>query len=482
MKLILLFIFFPCLIFSQTQIGQDINGVGAEDQAGWGLSLSADGTIVAVGADLYDVNGVDSGHVRVFKNINNVWTQIGDDIEGEAAGDNFGFSLSLSADGTIIAIGAYLKNNYTGQVRVFENINNVWTQIGDDINGDNTDDNFAASLDLSADGSTIVIGAYGYDESEYGQAKVFENINNVWTQKGQTLIGDGDYSIFGFTTSISSDGNIITISAPNSGGSNPQIGNVRIYEYLNNSWNQLGNTINATNLSDFFGRGLVLSSDGNIIAVGATKNDDNGSNSGQVKVFENINNTWTQIGQDLNGEVVEYNFGYSLSLSSDGSILGVGSPNTDVNGISSGQAKVYKNINNTWTQIGNNIDGEITDKLGGSVSLSSDGSIIAISSPWNATNGTQSGQVRIYDLSLVLSSDNFVLSQFSLYPNPAKNQVTIKLQEGLELKNVNIYNTLGQFISTSNEKVINTSHLSTGLYLLQIETNQGKATKQLVIK
>ena len=44
-----------------------------------------------------------------------VWKQIGEDIEGEAANDYSGASVSLSANGTTVAIGS----EYSGQVRVF---------------------------------------------------------------------------------------------------------------------------------------------------------------------------------------------------------------------------------------------------------------------------------------------------------------------------------------------------------------------------
>ena len=51
--------------------------------------ISDDGLTLAIGAPLNDGNGTDSGHVRIFENINNSWTQIGSDIDGEAAGDQY---------------------------------------------------------------------------------------------------------------------------------------------------------------------------------------------------------------------------------------------------------------------------------------------------------------------------------------------------------------------------------------------------------
>ena len=51
-----------------------------------------------------------SGYVRIYKNVNNTWTQVGSDIDGEAAGDNSGRSVSLSADGNVVAIGSLLAS------------------------------------------------------------------------------------------------------------------------------------------------------------------------------------------------------------------------------------------------------------------------------------------------------------------------------------------------------------------------------------
>ncbi len=89
-----------------TQIGQDIDGEAASDSSGNSVSLSSDGQIVAIGAYNNSGNGSASGHVRIFMNIDGTWVQIGEDIDGEAEYDRSGRSVSLSADGSIVAIGA----------------------------------------------------------------------------------------------------------------------------------------------------------------------------------------------------------------------------------------------------------------------------------------------------------------------------------------------------------------------------------------
>jgi hypothetical protein len=108
---------------SWNQLGSDIDGEAANDQSGSCVSLSADGLTVAIGA--YG-NGSSSGHVRIYKWNGTLWTKLGADIDGEAAGDNSGSSISLSADGTTVAIGAPYNDghdgNDSGHVRIYKYI------------------------------------------------------------------------------------------------------------------------------------------------------------------------------------------------------------------------------------------------------------------------------------------------------------------------------------------------------------------------
>ena len=116
------------------QIGDDINGKGAGDYSGYSVSLSDDGTIIAIGAERNSGNGDKSGHVRVYSFDSTSWVQIGDDIDAEAANDYSGASVSLSNDGTIIAIGAAGNDengDNSGHVRVysFDSTINVSTDL-----------------------------------------------------------------------------------------------------------------------------------------------------------------------------------------------------------------------------------------------------------------------------------------------------------------------------------------------------------------
>ena len=119
----LLFLLILCIPASaQIQIGVDIDGEAAGDESGYCLSLSSDGTRVAIGAPNIDGTAMNAGHVRIYEYSAGSWTQLGVDIDGEAASDESGFSVSLSSDGSIVAIGAR-KNaatgGYAGHVRVY---------------------------------------------------------------------------------------------------------------------------------------------------------------------------------------------------------------------------------------------------------------------------------------------------------------------------------------------------------------------------
>ena len=428
-KIIFLLLFGTVTAFAQTQIDADINGEAANDSSGYSVSLSQDGSVVAIGAIYNAGNSTDSGHVRVYKNVSNVWTQVGGDINGEAANDLSGLSVSLSQDGSVVAIGA--PNNTgngtnSGHVRVYKNVANVWTQVGADINGEAANDGSGYSVSLSQDGSVVAIGATCND-------------------------GNGSCS-----------------------------GHVRVYKNVSNVWTQVGADINGDVVDEYSGYSVSLSQDGGVVAIGAIYYDGNGTDSGRVRVYKNVANVWTQVGADINGEAASDYCGYSVSLSQDGSVVAIGAIG---NGTDSGRVWVYKNVSNVWTQVGADINGEAANDFSGhSVSLSSDGGVVAIGAYSNDGNGLNSGHVRVYNLAAVLASDGFVNDDFSILPNPTSDILNINLGNNLTLIKVNIYTTLGQLIKIENKSQINISGLAKGNYFVEVITNQGRATKTIIIE
>lgn len=166
----------PAAVLSQTQLGADIDGESAEDSSGV-VSLSSDGGRLVIGAPGNDGNGSNSGHARVYQWSGMDWTQLGADINGEAAGDNSGESVSLSSDGNRLAIGApYANGTDSGHVRVYEWSGMAWTQLATDIDGEAAGGGFGWSVSLSSDGNRLAIGAPGNDGNgiESGHARVYQ--------------------------------------------------------------------------------------------------------------------------------------------------------------------------------------------------------------------------------------------------------------------------------------------------------------------
>ena len=131
-----------------------------DDHSGFSVSLSSDGNIVAIGSRYNDANGSNSGNVRIYKNNNSTWSQIGQDIDGEATSDYSGYSVSLSSDGNMVAIGAYSNDGNgtnAGHVRVYQNNNGSWTQLGQDIDGENSGSQSGFSVSLSSQGNMVVL-------------------------------------------------------------------------------------------------------------------------------------------------------------------------------------------------------------------------------------------------------------------------------------------------------------------------------------
>jgi hypothetical protein len=495
-KITLLFIFLPIISFAQwTQVGDDIDGEFANDNSGRRTAISDDGTIVAIGASS---NSNATGHVRIFENTSGVWTQIGDDIDGEGEAFRTGTSLSMNNNGTIIATGATLFGTTEvpsrGYVQIFENISGNWTQVGDDLLGLNTNDQAGEAVSLNGDGSIVAMSAI-YNTtggpSFSGYVQVFENIGGVWSQIGATIYGEGSGDLSGSSIHLNDVGNILAIGAPANNGDNEQnSGHVRIYQNIGGNWTQVGADIEGEGFMDDFGISVSLNNIGTILAVGGHFNSGvTGTFSGHVRVFENIEDTWVQIGDDIDGEAVQDFSGLSVSLNGQGNILAVGAPQNDAdgNGINHGHARIFEYDNDNWIQIGEDIDGEsASDGSGTSVSLSNNGSTIAIGAIYNDDNGNNSGHVRVYNNQLLSTNDIDFAQHIKMYPNPSYGDTSIKLDKVYDDLNLNIYDTLGKQVFTDNYSqtdkiIINTDELAKGLYLLNVSSGYKKVSLKLVV-
>jgi hypothetical protein len=451
---------------------------GEDDRIGIGdplvgvtLAMSADGGTVAVSTPHEDsaatgVNGNqrdesawDSGAVYVFVRSGDAWTQQAYiKASNTQSSDKFGFAVALSGDGHTLAVGATLEDSAArginasqadnsaqsaGAVYVFVRTGTAWTQQAY-VKASNADagDQFGWSVALNHDGTTLVVGAQSEasaatgtngnqadnSASDAGAAYVFVRKGATWTQqayiKGSNTQG-GDR--FGFCVALSGDGNTLGVCGYDEDGGAagvngvsdegaPGSGAAYVFVRRGTTWSQeayvkASNTIR----NSAFGSSLVLSADGNTLAVCAADEDglsrgingdqsslpvDEGS-AGAVYVYGRTNGVWTQ-----QAYVKSFNigptdlFGFRLALSRDGSVLAAGAPGQagggrgfnpyphDVSAAESGAVYVFVRNAGRWTQHAylKAPNAEAFDQFGSGVALTADGATLAV-----AANGEDSG-------------------------------------------------------------------------------------------
>ena len=401
------------------QMGQDITGEATDDRSGFSLSLNSDGTRVAIGAYLNDASDgtvADAGHVRVYEWNGTSWNQMGEDIDGEAANDRSGISVSLNSDGTRVAIGGYLNDASdnalpdAGHVRVYEWNGTSWNQMGEDIDGETANDRSGRSVSINSDGTRVAIGGYLNDASDNalpdaGHVRVYEWNGTSWNQMGEGIDGETANDRSGISLSLNSDGTRVVIGAylnDASDGTQENAGHTRVYEWNGTSWNQMGDDIDGEAQGDYSGYTVSMSGDGTRVAIGANLNDDVDLNAGHARVFEWDGASWNKMGEDLDGRDQYDYYGFSVSLSGDGTRVIVGSVYSEGTGIS----RVFEWDGSTWNQIGKDLKGSnIYDLFGRSVSMSTDGKHVAVGADANDDAGSNAGHTKVFDIDAHLSNN-----------------------------------------------------------------------------
>jgi hypothetical protein len=196
---------------------------------------------------------------------------------------------------------------------------------------------------------------------------------------------------------MSADGVRVVIGANGNGGNGNLSGHVRIYDWYGASWTQVGLDIDGETAGDQSGHSVAMSAAGDQVAIGAWFNDGNGSASGNVRIYDWNGSTWTQYGQDIDGEAADDWSGYSVAMSAAGDRVAISARfNGDNN---RGHVRIYDWNGSTWTQAGLDIDGEEPyDESGYSIAMSAAGDRVAIGARLNDGNGSNSGHVRVYEV------------------------------------------------------------------------------------
>lgn len=541
--LLLFLITFSFSVIAQTWNlrGDEILGEFQGERYGRSICLTPDANTIVVGADGGDAFGSGTGVVRVYDWNNVSWVQRGADLTGEAWSDMAGFSVSISDNGNVLFFGRINTDvgaNDSGSIISFEWNGSSWVQKGNPVNGESADNNFGITVSSNSDGT--VVTATSMMLNGIGFVKVFEWNGSDWTQRGNTIYGtSGDR--FGASSSLNADGTVFVVGAPTASNG----GKVQVFAWNGTQWNQKGLDLEGADYTTTgsFGDAVSISDDGNVIAVGAPNSL---NTSGFVQMLEWNSTQWITKGNGITGEP-QSRLGESVCISGDGGAvvsgaLYYGAPNFN------GQVISHKWNGVDWLENGNAIIGANGDQLGNAVSMNVDGTVIASG---NFYFDSYAGQVKIYDfcgvdtsvtnIDLELTSntigasyqwldcnasfaplngettqsftatsngsfavevtlngcvdtsaciiiDNIGLEEnsihaLSVYPNPTESGIfTIKGDKGI--KSIQVLDLMGREIEISvnlQEGTVNGSELSSGKYVVRIITNEEELLQQEIV-
>lgn len=349
---------------------------------------------------------------------------------------------AFSENGSVLAIGApgFLADgaNPIGAVFVFEKSGGLWN-LKAELTGSIAEymDDFGSSVAVSSDGSVIAVGA-PVDEPAGGSANglvyIFERSGSSWSDTTETAVlypsDTVPSTMTGFSLAINGDGSVVAVGTPfASVTASNQEGKVHVFEKPSGGWPAFvaGTTnesalltISSSNLENYayLGRSIDISKDGSTVAAGAPGYAIDGSSRGAAFVFiepalgwdeDGINATITPVDEaallkaELSAAQADA-LGYSISISEDGSGIAVGAPYYTHSGSSNGVVLYYDNPG-TWsaaaevteTQLIIAPDGLISDAFGRSVALSGTAKQLIVGAPLDDALEAEEGSVYLFD-------------------------------------------------------------------------------------
>jgi hypothetical protein len=231
-------------------------------------------------------------------------------------------------------------------------------------------------VDINAAGTRVAIGAYLNDGAgaASGHVRVFDLVGSTWTQVGADIDGIASPDGLGFSVAMSATGNRLIAGAPTPGGVN---GSAHVFDVVGGAWVQVGASFAG---GSELGDAVAISSDGSTVAVAAPFVPSSGG-PGSVGVYRLAGGGWTLVGNVLSGTQNGGAFGDAVSLSTDGSRIAVSATSDSEGGVSgggspAGKVQVFDLVGAAWTQVGASVLGSVGlngDGLGEQLQLSDDG-------------------------------------------------------------------------------------------------------------
>lgn len=312
----------------------------ASDFFGISTSLNDTATILAVGAQGWEGGALtNQGGVYIYDWSGSAWVQRGSVLapSDSAAGDSFGISVSLNGAGTVLAVGAHTRSASSatqGGVYIFDWSGATWVQRGGVILAADgaASDNFGTSVALSGDASILAVGAQAWEGSftDQGGVYIYDWSGAAWIQRGTVLtaLDAAASDFYGRGVALNGAGTILAVGAVVWEGTFTDQGGVYIYDWSGSAWVQRGSVLTAADaaLNDQFGTSLSFDVNGTVLAVGAPLWEGTFTDQGGIYIFDWSGTVWIQRGSVLTASdaAASNSYGASVSLSSDATTFTVG--------------------------------------------------------------------------------------------------------------------------------------------------------------
>lgn len=380
------------------------------DYFGWSVCLGGDGNTALVGARNDDGG---RGSAIVFVRSGSNWSQQAKLAASDrSTGDQFGWSVGLSGDGSTALVGSpyddVTAGADAGSAYLFVRSGSSWSQQAKLTAGDGgANDSIGQAVTLSGDGDTALLGAC-FDETtaglRAGSAYVWLRNGSSWNQEARLSAGDGAASdYFGVSVALSDDGNTALVSASHDDTSRGvDVGSVYVFVRSGAFWMpQAKLTADDGAAGDQLGYSIALSGDGNTALAGASLSDSVAGNAGCAYVFVRSGSSWSQqakLTASDGGNSDDFGISVSLSSNGDTALVGAELDNTAA-GADAGSAYVFVRTDGSWSQQARLTasDGAVADDFGWSVALSGDGNTALIGAYWDdTTGGPEAGSAYVF--------------------------------------------------------------------------------------
>jgi hypothetical protein len=342
-----------------------MNGQDQWDRGGYQTALSGDSSTVAIGLPFNsNLGGERAGSVRVYTRNGLDWHQKGPPINGDQAFMQAGFTVTISFDGNAVAFGSpYYNHSYKGNigvVRVYhwsasssdQSIASAnppyWYLKGSQILGQDAGDKCGFSIALGARGMNLAIGSplkeapVPNPRPLAGVVRVFkfDDQSGDWVSKGQAIHGVKAKDLAGVRVAMSGDANSIAFVSPGMSDDPSYAGKIRVYTFEGNKWELKGQPVSGAGPGDKGGRSLAFSRDGLNLAVGSPAIL-NGSGHTRVYTFNDKAAAWIQKGAPLPGGGAYSGPGHNIAVNTDGSVVAIGSPFAHESGLTAGRVRLF---------------------------------------------------------------------------------------------------------------------------------------------